>query len=254
MKITEITPGAPCWVELVTSDVAAAAVYYREVFGWHAGTDPRAAAGGYTLFSMGDARVAAATPLYAPGQPTAWTVTFATDDAEALAAAVTEAGGSVLVDPRDVFDLGRFAVLADPTGAAFAVWQARGFAGAELLNAPGALGWVELATDDAESAVAFYSRVLGWTVRAHGTYTQWGIGGADFGGMSTVEARDREDVRPHWLPYFAVESVDGTEARAAESGGMVLMAPTDVPDGPRIAMVRDPQGAVFGIHQAGTEG
>ncbi|WP_438489116.1 VOC family protein [Streptomyces sp. S186] len=254
MKITEPTPGAPCWVELGTSDVPAAALYYREVFGWHADTDPRPESGGYTVFAVGDARVAAAAPLYAPGQPTAWTVTFATPDAEALAAAVTEVGGRVLVAPRDLFDLGRFAVLADPAGAAFAVWQARSLAGAELLNEPGALGWVELATGDAESAVAFYSRVFGWSVRSHGTYTQWGIGGADFGGMSTVEARDREDVRPHWLPYFAVESVDATAARAADTGGMLLMAPTDVPDGPRIAMLRDPQGAVFGIHQAGTEG
>ncbi|MFF2808715.1 VOC family protein [Streptomyces sp. NPDC058000] len=254
MKITEPMPGAPCWVELGTSDVAAAAVYYREVFGWHATIDSRAEAGGYTVFSVGDAQVAAATPLYAPGQPTAWTVTFATGDVEALATAVSESGGSVLVDPQDVFELGRFAVLADPAGAAFAAWQARSFAGAELLNEPGSLGWVELATGDAEAAVAFYSRIFGWTVRAHGTYTQWGVDGADFGGMSTVEARDREDVRPHWLPYFAVESVDGTAARAADSGGMLLMAPTDVPDGPRIAMVRDPQGAVFGIHQAGTEG
>ncbi|MFE6689374.1 VOC family protein [Streptomyces sp. NPDC057743] len=254
MKITEPTPGAPCWVELGTSDVASAAVYYRQVFGWHAATAPGAEADGYTLFSAGDAKVAAATPLYAPGQQTAWTVTFATRDAEALAAAATDAGGKVLVPPRDVPDLGRFAVLADPAGAAFALWQAGPFAGAELLNAPGSLGWVELATGDAESAVSFYTRVFGWTVRSHGTYAQWGIGGADFGGMSTVEARDREDVRPHWLPYFAVESVDGTAARAAESGGALLMAPTDVPDGPRIAMVRDPQGAVFGIHQAGTEG
>ncbi|MGD3106981.1 VOC family protein [Streptomyces sp. YGL11-2] len=254
MKITEPTPGAPCWVELGTSDVDAAKVYYRQVFGWRAETDPRPEAGGYTTFSAGDAPVAAVTPLYAPGQPTAWTVSFATRDADALAAAVTEAGGRVLMGPMDVFDLGRFAVLADPAGAVFSLWQAREFAGAGLLNAPGSLGWVELATGDAEAAKSFYPRVFGWTVSAHGSYPQWGVGGADFGGMSTLEARDREDVRPHWLPYFAVASVDATAARAAESGGMLLLAPSDVPDGPRIAMVRDPQGAVFGIHQVGTEG
>ncbi|GGU75771.1 hydroxylase [Streptomyces albospinus] len=241
-------------MELGTSDVDAAKVYYRQVFGWHAETDPRPEAGGYTTFSAGDAPVAAVTPLYAPGQPTAWTVSFATRDADALTAAVAEAGGRALMGPMDVFDLGRFAVLADPAGAVFSVWQAREFAGAGLLNAPGSLGWVELATGDAEAATSFYPQVFGWTVSAHGTYTQWGIDGADFGGMSTLEARDREDVRPHWLPYFAVASVDGTAARAAESGGMLLLAPTDVPDGPRIAMVRDPQGAVFGIHQVGTEG
>ncbi|KUL38409.1 hydroxylase [Streptomyces sp. NRRL F-4489] len=254
MKITEPTPGAPCWVELGTSDVPTAAVYYRQVFGWQAETDPRPEHGGYTLFSADGARVAAAGPLYAPGQPTAWTVTFATRDIGELAGAVTRAGGSVLVKPRDVFDLGTFAVLADPSGAAFALWQARTFPGAELLNGPGSLGWVELATDDPDAAVSFYAEVFGWTVRSQGSYAQWGLEGADFGGMCTLESRDREDVRPHWLPYFAVASVDGTAARAAESGGMLLMAPTNVPDGPRIAMVRDPQGAVFGIHEAGSEG
>ncbi|MFE0375260.1 VOC family protein [Streptomyces inhibens] len=254
MKITEPTPGAPCWVELGTSDVDAAKVYYRQVFGWRAETDPRAEAGGYTMLYLGDAPVAALTPLYAPGQPTAWTVSFATRDADALAAAVTEAGGRQLMAPMDVFDLGRFAVLADPEGAVFSLWQARSFAGAALLSAPGSLGWVELATRDEEAAKAFYTRIFGWTVGTHEDYPQWGIDGADFGGMSALDEFYPEDVRAHWLPYFAVADVDETAARAAESGGMLLVPPTDVPEGPRVAVIRDPQGASFGIHRAGTEG
>ncbi|MER6309596.1 VOC family protein [Streptomyces sp. NPDC001657] len=254
MKITEPTPGAPCWVELGTSDVDAAKVYYREVFGWRAETDLRPEAGGYTVFLLGAAPVAAVTPLYAPGQPTAWTVSFATRDADALAAAVTEAGGRQVMAPMDVFQQGRFAVLADPEGALFSVWQARDFPGAALLNAPGSLGWVELATRDEEAAKHFYTQVFGWTVGTHEDYPQWGVDGADFGGLSALDEFYPDDVRAHWLPYFAVADVDGTAARAAESGGMLLVPPTDVPEGPRIAVVRDPQGASFGIHRAGTEG
>ncbi|MGW2405025.1 VOC family protein [Streptomyces sp. NPDC001739] len=254
MKITEPTPGAPCWVELGTSDVDAAKVYYREVFGWRAETDLRPEAGGYTVFLLGAAPVAAVTPLYAPGQPTAWTVSFATRDADALAAAVTEAGGRQVMAPMDVFQQGRFAVLADPEGALFSVWQARDFPGAALLNAPGSLGWVELATRDEEAAKHFYTQVFGWTVGTHEDYPQWGVDGADFGGLSALDEFYPDDVRAHWLPYFAVADVDETAARAAESGGMLLVPPTNVPEGPRIAVVRDPQGASFGIHRAGTEG
>ncbi|MFG2290952.1 VOC family protein [Streptomyces sp. NPDC048595] len=254
MKITEPTPGAPCWVELGTSDVDAAKVYYHQVFGWRAETDPRHEAGGYTVFCLGAAPVAALSPLLAPGQPTAWTVSFATRDADALAAAVTRAGGRQVRAPSDVFDLGRFAVLADPEGAVFEVWQARSFAGAAVLSAPGSLGWVELATRDEAAAKVFYTGVFGWTVGTHEDYPQWGIDGADFGGMSALDEFYPDDVRAHWLPYFAVADVDETAARATESGGMLLVPPTDVPDGPRIAVVRDPQGASFGIHRAGTEG
>jgi predicted enzyme related to lactoylglutathione lyase len=241
-------------VELGTSDVDAATVYYREVFGWRAETDPRSEAGGYTVMSLNAAPVAAVTPLYAPGQPTAWTVSFATRDVDALAAAVTEAGGQQLMEPRDIFDVGRFAVVADPEGAVFSLWQARSFPGAALFNAPGSLGWVELATRDAERAKAFYPRVFGWTADAHDGYTQWGVDGADFGGMRTLDERNPDDLPAHWLPYFAVADVDETAARAIESGGMLLGPPTDVPDGPRVAMIRDPQGAVFGIHRVGGEG
>ncbi|WP_407554329.1 VOC family protein [Streptomyces sp. Pv4-95] len=251
MQTTEPTAGAPCWVELGTTDPDAAKVYYREVFGWRVETDPRPEAGGYTMLSLAGAPVAALTPLYAPGRPTAWTVSFATRDADASAAAVTEAGGTLLNEPMDVLDLGRFAVLADPSGAVFSLWQARSFAGAAVFGVPGSLGWVELATPDPEGARVFYPRVFGWTVNAGDTYTQWGLEGADFGGMSPLDERYPSGTPAHWLPYFAVADVDATAARATEAGGAPVVPPMDVPGGPRVAMIRDPQGGVFGIHRAG---
>jgi len=175
-------------------------------------------------------------------------------DPQAVARLVAEAGGKVLVGPMDVFDVGRFVVALDPGGAAFQLWQARTFPGAGLFNAPGSLGWVELLCRSPERAVDFYTTVFGCSVNASERYTQWGLDGADFGGMVTMDDKFPPEVPPHWLPYFAVEDVDATAATATEAGGTVLMEPTSVPDGPRIAVLRDPGGAVFGVYLAGAEG
>ncbi|MDO0917128.1 VOC family protein [Streptomyces sp. DT2A-34] len=253
MKLDKPVSGGPCWTELGTDDLAAAKRFYEGLFGWRAETDPRQEAGGYSIAHLGDAAVAALTPLYQEGQPVAWNVSFAVPDADAAAAQVAQAGGAVLVGPMDVFDVGRFAVAVDPTGAAFQLWQARAFPGAGLLNAPGSLGWVELLTREPERAVDFYTTVFGWSVNASEHYTQWGIDGADFGGMVTMDDKFPHEVPAHWLPYFAVDDVDTTAADAAQAGGTALMEPTSVPDGPRIAVLRDPQGAMFGVYRAADE-
>ncbi|WP_328441920.1 VOC family protein [Streptomyces sp. NBC_00444] len=254
MKLDKPVPGGPCWTELGTDDLTAAKRFYEELFGWRTVTDPREDAGGYTMAHLGDAPVAALTPLYQEGQPVAWNVSFAVADADEAAQRVAEAGGTVLVGPTDVFDVGRFAVALDPTGAAFQLWQARTFPGAGLFNAPGALGWVELLTRAPERAESFYTTVFGWSVNSSAHYTQWGIDGADFGGMTTMDDKFPPEVPTHWLPYFAVADVDISAATAAGAGGTVLMEPTSVLHGPRIAVLRDPQGAVFGVYLAGDEG
>jgi len=254
VKITEPTPNAPCWVELGTKDPDAAKSFYHELFGWRAETDPRSEGMGYTFMYVGEAAVAAITPLFTPEQPTAWTISFATTDADGSAEAIRAGGGTLIVEPMDALDMGRFVVAADPSGAIFSVWQAASFPGAGLLNEPGALGWVELATRDTALAKEFYSRVLGWSVTTGEMYTQWGTGGKDFGGMLDMTDQFPADIEPYWMPYFAVADVDTSAERAALLGATVTLPPTDVPDGPRLAVLRDPQGAVFGIHVAGTEG
>ncbi|MEV6113951.1 VOC family protein [Streptomyces sp. NPDC052109] len=254
MKFDKPVTGGPCWTELGTGDLEGAKRFYAELFGWRPETDPRQEAGGYTVAHLGDAAVAALTPLYQESQPVAWNVSFLVTDADAAARRVEEAGGTVVLGPLDVFDVGRFAVALDPTGAAFQLWQARAFPGAGLFNAPGTLGWVELATRDTERARDFYTTVFGWSVNASEWYTQWGIDGEDFGGMADMGDRLPPGVPPHWLPYFAVDDVDATAQVAQRAGGSVVQAPVAVPDGPRIAVLRDPQGAVFGVHLAGEEG
>ncbi|MGW1724329.1 VOC family protein [Streptomyces sp. NPDC002306] len=254
MKLDKPMPGGPCWTELGTSDLEGAKRFYAELFGWRAETDPRQEAGCYTVAHLGDTAVAALSPLYQESQPVAWNVSFAVTDADVAARLVAEAGGTILVGPMDVLDAGRFTVALDPGGAPFQLWQARAFPGAGLFNEPGALGWVELLTRAPEQAENFYTTVFGWSVNASEHYTQWGLDGADFGGMITMDDKFPPEVPPHWLPYFAVRDVDATAATATAAGGTVLMEPTSVPQGPRIAVLRDPQGAVFGVHLGGTEG
>ena len=253
MKLDAPVPGGPCWAELGTSDLEAAKRFYTELFGWRAERDPRQEAGGYTVAHLGEAPVAALTPLYQEAQPCAWTVSFAVTDADVSARLATEAGGKVLVGPMDVFDVGRFAVVLDPGGAAFQMWQARAFPGAGLFNAPGSLGWVELLTRDPDRAETFYTIVFGWTVSPSENYLQWGVGGADFGGMIRMDEKFPPEVPPHWLPYFAVTDVDASAHTALEADGTALMEPTSVPQGPRIAVLRDPQGAVFGVYRSDGE-
>ncbi|MET7853323.1 VOC family protein [Streptomyces avermitilis] len=254
MKLESPVTGGPCWTELGTSDLEAAKRFYTDLFGWRLETDPRQEAGGYTVAHLGDAAVAAISPRYQESQPVAWNVSFSVADADAAVATVRDAGGTVVLGPMDVFDVGRFAVALDPGGAAFQLWQPRAFPGAGLFNAPGSLGWVELLTRASEQVTAFYTTVFGWSVNAFEHYTQWGVDGADFGGMVTMDERFPPEVPSQWLPYFAVEDVDATAHDATEAGGSVLMEPASVPDGPRIAVLRDAQGAAFGIHVAGAEG
>ncbi|GHA86523.1 MULTISPECIES: VOC family protein [Streptomyces] len=248
MKLTEPVPGGPCWVELSTSDVPGAAAFYAALFGWRAETDPRPEAGGYTMARLGEDAVAALSPVYRPDQRSAWTVSFATEDADAASDTVRSAGGTLLMGPMDVFDQGRFAVAADPAGAVFSLWQPRAFAGAGLLDAPGALGWAELLTPDPEGALAFYPAVFDWTVDATERYTHWGVDGAEFGGMKALDGEEEPQTPPRWVPYFTVVDVEIAAATALGAGGRPLVPPRHIPGGPSVAVLSDPQGAAFGVH------
>ncbi|MEU6235538.1 VOC family protein [Kitasatospora sp. NPDC047058] len=254
MKLNTVTTGGPCWVEHGSSDPEAARRFYGELFGWEPEADERPEAGGYTFMKLGGAIAASITPLYGESQPTAWSVSFAVTDADASAARITEAGGSIVVAPMDALDFGRFVIAADQAGAVFGLWQAGRLTGAEVLNVPGALGWVELLTRDPEGARAFYPAVFGWSVNPSEQYTQWGLSGEDFGGMLTMDDRFPPQVPPHWLPYFAVADADVSTFRAGNLGGDVLMAPFSMANGRRIGVLRDPMGAAFGIYAAGPEG
>ena len=246
---------APCWTELNVSDPEAAKAFYGSVFGWSAETDPQPEAGGYAVFRHDEAPVAAVSARVDDAQPTAWSVCLSVADAERTAARAAELGGSTLLAPTDVLDLGRYGVLADPDGAAFSIWQARESTGAEVLGDPNSLGWIELSARDPKQALVFYPSVFGWTTHLSDFYTEWSLGGTRFGGLVDLNRLPAPaEAPPHWKPYFRVEDVDEATARAAGEGGSVLLAPADVPgESLRVSVLRDPQGAQFGVYCATAE-
>ena len=144
----------PCWTELSVPDPAAAQRFYGEVFGWRGDTDPRPEAGGYTMFKIGRSPVAAVMPLFNETQPVAWSVCLAVADAENITTEAVAHGGKVLVPPTEVFDLGTCGVLSDPGGAAFSIWQAKAFTGAEILGERCANESVEIEAGKIEHARA----------------------------------------------------------------------------------------------------
>lgn len=240
----------PCWTELSVPDPEAAKAFYGAVFGWKSAAEDGPEADGHAMFRLGRAPVAAVAPLYDDAQPVAWSVCLAVEDTERTAQRVKEEGGSTLMPPADVSDLGRYGVLADPDGAAFSIWQARDFGGAEILGDPNSLGWIELSTRDPKQALSFYPAVFGWTTHLSDFYTEWSLGGARFGGMVDLNQvpGPAAEVPTHWKPYFRVPDVDEATAKAAGEGASVLLAPSTVPgDDLRISVLKDPQGAQFGL-------
>lgn len=250
---TSYTPGTPCWVELGTPDIEAAAAFYGALFGWEIPEQPNSAQlGGYRRAKKDGKDVAGVAPLMQEGQPPAWSTYISVEDAEATTAAIREAGGAVHVEPMDVVGLGRMAVFTDPEGAFFGTWQPGTFAGAELVNEPGALGWNELESRDPAAAKEFYGAVFGWEFQDHDMgemiYTEWQLGGKALGGMADIKGRVPDEVPAHWMAYFGSENTDAAAEKVKELGGQVAFGPVDIPAG-RFAMVADPWGAAFAVMQ-----
>jgi uncharacterized protein len=253
-------PGTPCWVDLSTPDIEASERFYGELLGWEIPELPNSAEmGGYRRAKKAGKDVAGAMPLMEEGQTPAWNTYVSVSDADATTAAVTENGGKVIAEPMAVSDYGKLAVFTDPEGAFFGVWEPSTFAGAELVNEPGALGWNELGTRDTGQAKRFYAAVFGWdhqdedSERA-GTYTVWKLGDSLVGGMIDLDAIEMPAVVPaHWLVYFEVDDADAAAGRVEAGGGDVRVGPIDLPVG-RFAIAADQFGAVFALIKPSGEG
>jgi predicted enzyme related to lactoylglutathione lyase len=251
---TSYAPGIHSWADLATPDVDAAAGFYGDLFGWEVPELPNSAEmGGYRRAKKDAADVAGMLPLMQEGQPTAWSSYVSVADADATAAAVQEAGGSVYFEPMDVMDLGRMGGFTDPTGAFFGIWQPGTFSGAARVNEPGAIAWTELNTRDPEAAKAFYGAVFGWEFEdkefeGMGTYTTIKLGGEAIAGMLDMTGRVPDEVPANWLVYFAVEDADAALETVKDGGGNVAFGPVEIEAG-RFAVVADSWGAAFAVIQ-----
>jgi uncharacterized protein len=248
---TSYTPGTPCWVDLATPDIEAAARFYGELFGWEIPELPNSAEmGGYRRAKLGGRDVAGAMPLMQEGQPPAWSTYISVDDADAIGRAVQENGGTMIAEPMEVSNYGRLAMFTDPEGAFFGIWEPADFAGSELVNEKGAVAWNELESRDPGRAKEFYGAVFGWDFEEESmgekTYSVATVDGAQIAGIADVKGRIPDEIPAHWMVYFGSVDVDEAVDKIKELGGQVMFGPIDIPVG-RFAMVTDPWGAAFAV-------
>jgi predicted enzyme related to lactoylglutathione lyase len=265
-------PGVPCWVDTSQPDPEAATAFYGGLFGWEfEDLMPPDSPGKYFVARLrgGDVAAVGSQPEGAPPMAM-WNTYVWVDSADEAASKVQDAGGRIVMEPFDVLDAGRMAVLADPEGAVFCVWQAKQHKGARIVNEPGSLNFNSLNTRDAEGAASFYGSVFGWEkLGLGGGAEMWRLRGycefleqsdpglrermAESGAPDGFEdvvaalapiADDQPDVPAHWSVTFAVDDADATADKAAELGGQVVVPPFDAP-WVRMTVITDPQGATF---------
>jgi len=258
---TAHVPRTFCWPELYTTDQVGAKAFYAKLFGWETRDIPMGPDTAYTVFTLKGKDAAAcygSLPNMAEqGIQPHWISYVSVASADETASKAKAAGGTVLKEPFDVPATGRMAVLADPAGAVFCIWQGMGKNGVEVMREPGSLQWTELLTNDVEGSAVFYERVFGWkrqlfpSPEAEEVYHLFSHGDAMAGGMTPIAA-EMGPIKPMWVVYFNVESCDGTIARAHLLAGHVALAPRKIDNVGTYAFIADPAGAHFGILQPQT--
>jgi hypothetical protein len=242
------------WYDLMTRDVDAAVAFYTRVIGWGTQPFPNPTMP-YTMWTVGDVPMGGvmAMPPEAAGAPPHWLAYIGSSDVDSTVQRAQTLGAGVHVEPRDIPDVGRFAVLSDPQGAAFAVYTPSLDPGAEQDPGTGQFSWHELATTDYETARRFYFELFGWTTTQDfdmgpmGIYAMFGRDGREYGGM--FNKPPEMPMPPNWLLYASVTDLDDAVERVTSGGGQLLNGPMEVPGGDRIAQCLDAQGAAFAMHE-----
>lgn len=250
--------GSFCWIELHTSDQPAAKSFYSALFGWEAHDNPMGPNGFYTMFKLQGRHAAAGCTLRpdesSHGVPPHWMIYIKVEGADAAAAKAKQLGGKILAPAFDVMDAGRMAVVQDPTGATFCVWQVKKDPGIGIANVHGTLCWADLSTPDVKRASEFYSGVFGWQVAADpkdpSGYLHIKNGEHFIGGVPPSKYR-QPGTPPHWLAYFLVDDVDASASKAKGMGANLYLPPMTVEGVGRMSVIADPQGAVFAIFKSG---
>jgi len=246
-----------CWIELATTDQGAAKKFYSELFGWSINDLPMGANDFYTTFKIDGRDVGAAYTLRVEqrerGIPAHWNLYVAVENADTATGRAKELGAKELAAPFDVFDLGRMAVLQDPTGAAFSVWQAKRHSGFGIKSVPSAFCVADLSTPDQVAASRFYERLFGWRVGkedenpAHNYYHLFNHD-EFIGGILPPAFRD-PGAPPYWQIYLQVSDCDATAQKAKGLGAKLYMPPMPIEDIGRMAVMADPQGAAFAVFE-----
>jgi predicted enzyme related to lactoylglutathione lyase len=246
--VTKYPHGTFCWADCASTDVAKARSFYETVMGWTSNDIPIGDGMMYTMFQKDGKTVAAISQMQpemqSQGIPSHWMNYINVEDVDALVDKIKELGGTVLVEPMDVFEEGRMLVLQDPTGAQVSLWEAKNHIGASLVNTPGAITWNELYTPDIDKAKKFYSDLLGWEYdvdEPSGYLSITNKGRGNGGVMALTEAMG--DMPPNWTVYFSVEDIDATIEKAQANGGTVMMPKTDAAGIGHFTVIADPAGA-----------
>lgn len=255
---TSYEHGCPCWADLMTPDVDGAKRFYAGVFGWDA-EDQHDDEGNriYVMCTL-DGKNIVGMGGQQPGMegmPAFWNSYVAVDDLSAAVAKVEGAGGSVMMPPMQVMQVGHMAIVNDPAGAALSLWQAIEHHGADVCNEPGTMSWNELITRDVDAALAFYPAVLGWTIVGQdmgpaGTYHV--VQGGENGGWAGIMAMppDMPEMVPnHWMIYFATADISASVEAIRANGGTVVQDPFTVAGVGTMAVAHDPAGGSFSLMQ-----
>ena len=242
-------PGSFCWIELGTTDQKAAKSFYGRLFGWSADDIPMGPDETYTMFHIDGKAAAAAFRLSAGPR---WALYVSVSDADETSKRTASLGGKVVHGPFDVSTFGRMSVLSDPSQAIINVWQPMSHKGMDITGEENTFCWADLSTPDPAKARDFYAGLFGWTMLqdphdASG-YLHIQNGNEFIGGIPPSDMRD-EHTPPHWLIYFQSVDCDGAAAKAKELGAVIHMPPMSLPKVGRIAVLADPQGAVFALYE-----
>jgi uncharacterized protein len=247
------------WYELLTTDTEAAKGFYRNVMGWGTQRPSTSLPGvAYTLFTVGERPVSGVMELPEEarkmGAPPNWLGYVGVEDVDAMVGRIKARGGIVRAGPHDIPNVGRFAIVADPQDATFALfkWSMPSGAGQPAAaGTAGHVGWHELMAANWETAFEFYAELFGWKkmtavdMGPMGTYQIFSADGTQaIGGMFTKPAAVPH---PFWLYYVNVPAIDAAIERTTSAGGQIANGPMEVPGGSWIAQCLDPQGVLFAM-------
>ena len=254
---TRYTNGTFSWADLATTDVDGATGFYGRLFGW----EPEDRTGGFGTYTMLRLDGDAVAGLFgqpedqrSSGAPSRWLCYVTVDEVDGAVARATDLGATVVNEAVDVEDAGRMAVIADPTGARLALWEARATIGATRVNDPGCMCWNDLVSSDLDAAARFYGELFGWEAAElpeAGGYRVIRNGDRSNGGMLPAEMVGWQGPG-YWLPYFNAGELDRAVAVVGEGGGRVVVPPQTVPAG-RFAIATDPPGAPFALFEGGVD-